>query len=155
MGSGWFALSIDFGETYSGWQRVLTSHISYNASATMAQEDSDSNYAGSGSGESLQSKLQALPHVGRVHVSRYTLNAEKATYKWQITFLDFIGDVPQMKVLRTSFGGEGNSIVTRTTVDGSAYVLKFVMQGDKNGIEKGGGQGRTVIGASVPFRLVD
>ena len=91
-----------------------------------AQENSTSNEPGIGSGESMQSKLQAIPGIGTVHIQRRDLinsRGSQTVRQWYVTYLSFIGDISALILDKTSKLPSNSSVSQRTINDGVAYSL--------------------------------
>lgn len=89
---GWFRLSL----THNGFTEV-TDIIQHNAVASIAYEDDNSDELGTGNGESMQAKIQNLPNVGLVSVTRSVAD-RTGGYEWTITFLTEHTDLEELQV---------------------------------------------------------
>ncbi|CAM9384076.1 unnamed protein product [Heterosigma akashiwo] len=104
----------------NGNQNHTTAEISVDAVCCENIEDSSGD-AGTGVGESMQAKLQALDNVGLVQVSRSvdsSTNSFQAT--WSVTFVTDTGDLPQMTLgSKAGISSYGSDVVFDTVQDGS------------------------------------
>ena len=102
----------------------MTTEIRYDAGSNIANETETTR------GTSMQSKLQALPRLGRVEVERTQTNP-LTSYRWDITFssLASAGAVRRLRVARHE-----NRLPNTTTLEtkmmrlGEAYSLRFEYQ---------------------------
>lgn len=101
----------------------VTRPIHVRAVGGMADEDS-SDALGSGAGESVQAKLQALPSVGRVAVRRVPLDHDLGLYAWDVEFLDVAGDLPELRLHSSDLTGDSPAVMVQTLRDGTGYVLQ-------------------------------
>jgi len=91
--TGVFSLRVDFGEN----ETYVTDEISVQAVTTTAAERRNSEVFGQGTGESVQSALEAIRKLGRVAVTRREADT-LVGHVYAITFLGYAGDVPQLTV---------------------------------------------------------
>merc|ERR1712072_1016102 len=87
---GSFRLRINFDELDPFVNSYLTRPIRWDAPASLNDESGDADNTGNNSiGESFQSKIQAVPYIGRVIVSREDLLDEQGKMsfrKWYLTY---------------------------------------------------------------------
>jgi hypothetical protein len=97
-----------------------TGNIAHNAVARREDEDTSSDAPGTGKGESVQSKLEALLHLSQVRVVRSDASHVDG-YTWTVTFSGSLGDVPQMSVAYDGIANEypGGQTTTATLRDGN------------------------------------
>jgi len=50
---------------------------------------------------SIQSRLQDLPNIGKVHITR-TAHQHPGEYSWSITFMTDLGNIPALQVIDNS-----------------------------------------------------
>lgn len=96
--NGFFRLSLQLTPATAGTADTVvveSDDIATNAVATTAEEVGGA--FGTGLGESMQSKLQAMADVGVVTVTRATSSVDGST-QWQVVFESLWGDVPLMTV---------------------------------------------------------
>jgi hypothetical protein len=125
--SGSFRLKVSLDPIFPALSETyVTQNINWNAAAMAAQENSTSNEPGIGSGESMQSKLQAIPGIGTVHIQRRDLinsRGSQTVRQWYVTYLSFIGDISALILDKTSKLPSNSSVSQRTINDGVAYSL--------------------------------
>lgn len=100
---------------------TTTAFISVHAVASLADENKTSSEAGLGLGESMQAKIQALPNVGQVAVSRSPPDP-RGGYEWSITFLSEPGDLTEMLVANNSVTSADGLVTVRTPIAGSSII---------------------------------
>lgn len=113
--AGTFTLSL----THQG-ATTTTGAISHNAVAMVRDETAGTTTAGTGVGESVQAKLQALSNVNQVVVRRSGQDANSA-YSWTITFVSEPGDVTQMTATNLLTSAATNVVVT-TVREGNSNI---------------------------------
>ena len=72
---------------------------------------------------SIQSRLQDLPNIGKVHITR-TAHQHPGEYSWSITFMTDLGNIPALQVIDNSVVTNNNNsaLVTITTIgDGVTF----------------------------------
>ncbi len=104
--------------TNAGVTRV-TGPIHHAAVASVADENRNSQALGTGLGESVQAKLQALQNVGTVEVVRSAGTGGYGTYSWTISFLGNPGNLEQLSLYSNEFTSAGSNVVIETLVQGN------------------------------------
>jgi hypothetical protein len=97
-----------------------TAKIHYSAVAMIKDElpHGTTTVAGQRHGESMQAKLQALPHVGFVDVTRSPPDA-RGGYIWHVTFSAAPGDHAPMAVAENNIAVPGARVIVTTVQDGN------------------------------------
>ncbi|CAM9804617.1 unnamed protein product, partial [Scytosiphon promiscuus] len=99
----------------------LTDDIYYNAVGALGEERG--NGTGTGSGESLESKLEELSIITSVEVTRSSSSSSAELYQrtWTVTFVSPAGDMPQMELgSDESLTSYGNDFTFATIQHGTA-----------------------------------
>merc|ERR1711871_1926447 len=104
--------------TNAGITRV-TGPINHAAVASVSDENRNSQALGSGVGESMQSKLQALENVGTVRVVRSPGSGKYGTYTWTISFLGNPGNLQQLSLYANELTSAGGNVIIETLVHGN------------------------------------
>ena len=116
IGEPTFTLAVTAGPRAGMTQPILASAV-----AMMADEVGQAG-SGSGPGESMQAALQELDFLGRVDVSVQpapcALSSGNTGQQWDITFLAFLGDAPELQVIARSAGG--GEVAVSTVRQGTA-----------------------------------
>ncbi|CAE7897560.1 unnamed protein product, partial [Symbiodinium sp. KB8] len=89
------------------------------------REDETGGATGFGIGESMQRKLESLPNVGDVLVTRA---AAGDGFEWRVTFLTYVGNVPTLQLARNSLTGTGASVQIRTITDAMQVSGSFKLR---------------------------
>ena len=104
----------------------MTSAISWNASASSSSKNQTGIFE-DGLYESLQSKLQSIPNIGKVSVRRIDLLKAAGSLfserKWFITFTSFVGNVPSPEIYQPNGLATNSSLLAETLADGDSYYL--------------------------------
>jgi hypothetical protein len=126
---GTFVLTVPFGG--KGGIPVNTGAIHWSAAAMIIDEDGQSPNAGKREGESLQAKLQALPNVGQVRVTRaeapntgvgdyHPVPGRKQNHhRWSVTFVAAPGNLAEMTVASNDISVVGADVRVETWQDGT------------------------------------
>ena len=112
--------------------KAVTAPIAFDAVA-MASDENGSDDDGIGSGESMQSKLEALENVGSVEVTRHGPNFQGG-YKWLVTFTTENSNVEEMGVESNSLTAgplrlpedQISSVDITTSVNGTARAYSNI-----------------------------
>jgi hypothetical protein len=113
--AGSFTLLID--STAFGGGAYTTGTINFDAPAM----------AGAGAPRtSMQEALEAVPGVGRVSVTASSPDEQNGIL-WTITFLDLLGNVPEIQLGSSSLRGVGADVLIDTNQDGEVISGTFVI----------------------------
>jgi len=134
---GSFRLRINFDELDPFVNSYLTRPIRWDAPASLNDESGDADNTGNNSiGESFQSKIQAVPYIGRVIVSREDLLDEQGKMsfrKWYLTYTSYVGNLPSLSLHSTYNMPPNSSLTAETGAQGKAYVLSVILSSGESG----------------------
>ena len=124
--NGTFRLRYTFDNMGNNHKSYITSAISWNASASESTQNDDS-LSEDGLGESMQSKLQSIPNIGKVSVRRIDLSKPSGTLyserKWFVTFASYVGNVPPAEIYEPKNLATNSTLLTETLTHGDSYYL--------------------------------
>lgn len=96
----------------------VTDNVAHNAVAMKKDEDGGSTMTGTGAGESMESKLEALSNLGNIRVTR-SGPFRLGEFAWTITFLSTAGNATPLAVHTNSITSTGSAITVSTIMDGN------------------------------------